>query len=90
MCESHLTRAVTGKDKDAGKDRRQRGPTDEVVGWHHQLNGCEFEQTLGDGEGQVSLVCCRPWGQKESDMTEQLNNNRSNVSLVTNNFAVFH
>ena len=47
----------------------------EMVGWHHQLNGCEFEQTPGDGEGQGSMVCCCPWGHKESDMTEQLNNN---------------
>ena len=43
--------------------------------WHHQLNGREFEQTPGDGEGQGSLVCCSPWSCKESDMTEQLNNN---------------
>ena len=48
---------------------------DEMVGWHHQLNGHEFEQALGDGEGQGSLVCCSPWGHKESDMTVQLNNN---------------
>ena len=48
---------------------------DEMVGWHHQLNGHEFEQTLGDGGGQGSLVCCSPWGCKESDVTEQLNNN---------------
>ena len=47
---------------------------DEMVGWHHQLNGHEFEQTLGDGEGQGSLVCCSLWGCKELDMTEQLNN----------------
>ena len=46
-----------------------------MVGWHHRLNGHEFEQTLGDGEGQVSLVCCSPWGHKELDMTERLNNN---------------
>ena len=45
-----------------------------MVGWHHQLNGHGFEQTLGDGEGQGSLVCCSPWGHKESDMTERLNN----------------
>ena len=45
-----------------------------MVGWHHQLNGHEFEQALGDGEGQGSLMCCGPWGYKESDMTEQLNN----------------
>ena len=49
---------------------------DKMVGWHHQLNGHEFEQTLGDGEGQVSLACCSPWGRKESDTTEQLHNNR--------------
>ena len=48
---------------------------EEVVAWHHQLNGHEFEQTLGDGKGQGSLVCCSPWGCRESDMTEQLNNN---------------
>ena len=42
------------------------------VGWHHQLDGHEFEEGLGDGEGQGSLVCCSPWGHKESDMAEQL------------------
>ena len=46
---------------------------DEMVGWHHQLNGHEFEQTPGDGKGQGSLACCSPWGHKEPDMTEQLN-----------------
>ena len=46
---------------------------DEMVGWHHRLNGHEFEQTLGDGEGQGSLVCCSPRGRKESDTTERLN-----------------
>ena len=46
-----------------------------MVGWHHQLNEHEFEQTLGDGEGQRSLVCCSPWGHKESDMTQRRNNN---------------
>ena len=45
----------------------------EMVGWHHQLNGCEFEQTLGVGDGQGGLACCSPWGHKESDMTERLN-----------------
>ena len=43
---------------------------DEMVGWHHQFNGHEFEQALGDGEGQGGLVCCSPWGYKESDTTE--------------------
>ena len=47
----------------------------EMVGWHHQLNGLEFEQILGDGEGQGSLACCSPRVHKESDTNEQLNNN---------------
>ena len=46
---------------------------DETVGWHHRLNGHEFEQALGDDEGPGSLVCCSPWGHKESDTTEKLN-----------------
>ena len=46
-----------------------------MVGWHHQLNGREFEQTPGDNEGQRSLACCSPWGRKEWDVTERLNNN---------------
>ena len=52
--------------------RRRRGQ-DEMVGWHHQFDGHEFEQTPGDGEGQGSLACCSPWGCKESDTTEWLN-----------------
>ena len=65
------------KDPDAGKDWRQeeKGTTeDEMVGWHHQLNGHEFEQAPEDGVGHGSLARCSPWGHKESDMTEQLNN----------------
>ena len=68
------------KRPDAGKDWRQeeKGTTeDEMVGWLHWLNGHEFEQALGDGEAQGSLACCSPWGLKESDMTEQLNNNNN-------------
>ena len=45
---------------------------DEMVGWHHRLNGREFEQAPGAGDRQGNLVCCSPWGRKESDMTEQL------------------
>ena len=63
---------LIGKDPDAGKEWRQeeKGMTeDEMVGWHHQLNGQEFEQTPGDSEEQASLVCCSPWGRKELDMT---------------------
>ena len=50
---------------------------DQVVRWHHRLNGYEFEQAPGDGEGQGSLECCSPWGHKESNMTEQQNNNNT-------------
>ena len=63
------------KDPDAGKDSRweEKWMTEaEMVGWHRQHNEREFEQTLGDGEGQRSLACCSPWGRKESDTTEQL------------------
>ena len=52
-----------------------------MFGWHHRLNGHEFEQALGDGEGQESLACCSPWGYKESDTTEQLNNNMCFISI---------
>ena len=66
------------QDPDAGKDCRQEenGVTeDETFGWHHQLNGHEFEQTPGVSEGQGKMVCCSPWGRKESDTTDRLNNN---------------
>ena len=54
---------------------KQKGAIeDEMVGWHHRLNGHKFEQTLGDSEGQGSLVCCSSWDSEESDTTEQLNN----------------
>ena len=57
---------------------------DEMVGWHHQLNGHEFDQTLGGSEGQGSLKCYSSWGLKESDMTEQLNNNKSSRQKENN------
>ena len=53
--------------------RRSRTTKDEMVGWHHQLNGHEFEYRSLTGDGQGGLVCCSPWGHKESDMTERLN-----------------
>ena len=65
-----------GKDSDAGKDWRQeeKGTTeDEMVGWHHWLDGHDFEQAPGVGEVQGSLACYSPWGHKESETTEQLN-----------------
>ena len=64
------------KDPDAGKDWRweEKGTTeDEMVRWHHWLNGHEFGWTLGVGDGQGGLACCSPWGHKESDTTEWLN-----------------
>ena len=66
---------LIGKDPHAGKDWRQkekRATEDEMVGWHHWFNGHELGQTLGDGDGQGDLVCCSPWGRKESNMTWQL------------------
>ena len=73
------------KDSDSGKGWRQeeKGTTeDEMVGWHHQLHGHEFEQVLGVGDGQGSLVCCSPWGPKESVMTEQLNWTDSRLTML--------
>ena len=67
---------LIGKDPDAGRDRGQeeKGTTeDEMAGWHHQLEWCKFEWTLGVGDGQGGLVCCNSWGCKESDTSEQLN-----------------
>ena len=67
---------LTGKDPDAGKDWGQEEKEiteDEMVGWHHRLNGHEFEWTLGVGDGQGGLACYSPWGHKESDTTERLN-----------------
>ena len=64
------------KDPDAGKDwgQEEKGMTeDEMVGWHQWVNGHEFQQAPGIGDGQGSLVCCSPWGCKELDTTEQLN-----------------
>ena len=73
---------LIGKDPDVWKDWRQekKGTTeDEIVGWHHWLDGHEAEQTLGIGDRQWSLACCSPWGHKESDMTEQLNWTELNI-----------
>ena len=64
---------LTGEDPDAGKDWREeeKGATeDKMVGWHHRLDGHEFEQVLGVGDGQGSLACCSPWDHKELDTTD--------------------
>ena len=60
-----------------------------MVGWHHELNGPEFEQIPGDSEGQGILVCCSPWGCKELDTTEQLNNNLRTGVWFGQAFSVF-
>ena len=78
----HLMRRAESLEKTLilGKieGRRRRGqPEDEMVGWHHQLNEHKFEQALRDGEGQGILVCCSPWGLKESNMTERLNGKKT-------------
>ena len=76
---------LTGKDPHAGEDWRQeeKGTTeDEIVGWHHWLDGNEFEQAPGIGDRQGSLTCCSPWGHKESDTSEWLNNNKVNRRLT--------
>ena len=77
---------LTGKDPDAGKDwgQEEEGKTeDEMVGWYHWLSGHELEDTLRDGEGQGGLARWSPWGRKESDTTEQLNNkNATKASII--------
>ena len=77
LCPCDAENWLIGKDPDAGKDWRQeeKGTTeDEMTGWHHRLQGHEFEQAPGNSEGQGGLVCCSPRGHKESGSTEQLNN----------------
>ena len=67
---------LIGKDSDAGRDmgQKEKGMTEaEMAGWHHRLDGHEFEWTLGVGDGQRGLACCDSWGRKESNMTEWLN-----------------
>ena len=69
----HVMSLLIGKDPDAGRDWRQeeKGMTeDEMAGWHHYLDGHEFEQTLEVGDGQGGLACCNSWGLKELDTTE--------------------
>jgi len=65
---------IEGEEKGEKKGQEEKGTTeDEMVGWHHRLDGHEFEQAPGVGDGQRSLVCCSPWGPKELDTTERLN-----------------
>ena len=72
----HAKHWLIAKDSDAGRDwgQEDKGMTeDEMAGWHHRLDGREFEWTPGDDDGQGGLACCDSWGHKESDTTEQLN-----------------
>ena len=72
----HAKSWLIGKDSDAGRDwgQEEKGTTeDEMAGWHHWLDGCEFQWTPGVGDGQGGLVCCDSWGRKELDTTERLN-----------------
>ena len=72
----HTKSWLIGKDPDAGKDwgQEEKGTTeDEIAGWHHRLNGHEFEGTPGIGDRQGGLACCNSWGGKESETTEWLN-----------------
>jgi len=62
---------------------------DEMVGWHHRLDRPEFEQTPGDSEGHGSLVCCGTWGREESDTTEPLNNNSSEIAQIIFSWNLF-
>ena len=80
---SDVNRWLIGKVPDTGKDwgQKKRASEDEMAGWHHRCNETELGQTLGDSEGQGGLVCCSPWGHKESDMTGRLNN--SNYTLFS-------
>ena len=80
---SDSNRWLIGKVPDAGKDwgQKTRASEDEMAGWHHRHNEHDLGQTLGDGEGQGPLACCRPWGRKEWDTTGWLNNN-NNVAFI--------
>ena len=72
----HAKSWLIGKDSDAGRDweQEEKGTTeDEMAGWHHRLDGREFEWTPGVGDGQGGLACCNSWGHKELDTAEQLN-----------------
>ena len=84
---------LIGKDSDAGRDwgQEEKGTTeDEMAGWHHWLNGHEFEWTPGVGDEQGGLVCCSSWGCKESDTTERLNWTESDLTGTNVLFSSLH
>ena len=85
---------LIGKDPDAGKGWKQKEKAvakDKMVGWHHWFNGHEFEQTLGDGEGQWSLACCSPWGHSQtllSNRTTTMSNSHSENKAVSSRLTL--
>ena len=80
----HLMQRADSMEKTLvlGKIEGGRRREEQRMRWHHRLSGHEFEQTLGDSEGEGSLACCSPWGRKESDTTQQLNNSNSLAQAV--------
>ena len=86
---------LIGKEPDAGRSsgQEEKGTTeDEMAGWHHRLDGCEFEWTPGVGDGQGGLACCDSWGRKESDTTEQLSWTELNLGyfkLIESSVSIF-
>ena len=87
----HVKSWLIGKDSDAGRDwgQEEKGMTeDEMAGWHHQLDGREFEWTPGDGDGQGGLACWDSWGCKEPDKTERLNWTELNWEYITWNVGL--
>ena len=88
----HAKSWLIGKDSDAGRDwgKEEKGPTeDEMAGWHHRLDGHEFEWILGVGDGQGGLACCDLWGCKELDMTERLNWTELNWYFIDISLRIF-
>ena len=83
----HLMRRADSLEKTLmlGKKAGGEGTEDEMVGWHYRFNGHEFEQTPGDSEEQGSLAGCSPWGHKERDKTEQLNDNNGTFLVTLKN-----
>ena len=87
-----ILKEIIWKDPDAGKDwgQEEKGTTeDEMVGWHHWLDGHGFGWTLGVGDGQGGLACCNSWGRKDLDMTEQLNWTELNWALSGRDYVLF-
>ena len=87
----HAKSWLIGKDSAVGRDwgQEEKGKTeDEMAGWHHRFDGCEFEWTPGDGDGQGGLACCDSWGCKELDMTKRLN--WTELNAITNHLRNLH